>query len=86
MVFGFRKSPGAGQATEEPSVVENAGTTPIDEKGEAVQSSGIDIDASLDQLKKFKKTHQWVSSLSLSLSREAATTAKRTIETSYMLT
>jgi hypothetical protein len=68
MIFGFRKSPGVGKATEEPTVIENAGTTPIDEKGETVQSSGIDIDASLDQLKKFKKTHQWVSSLSFSLS------------------
>lgn len=55
MVFGFRKSPGAGQTAEDPTIVEN------DEKGETVQSSGIDVDASLDQLKKFKKTHQWVS-------------------------
>ena len=31
------------------------------EKGEGVIASGIDVDASLDQLKKFKKTHQWVS-------------------------
>jgi hypothetical protein len=61
MDFGFRKSPGAGQTAEEPSVVENTATT-IDEKGETVQASGIDVDASLDQLKKFKKTHQWVSS------------------------
>lgn len=61
MVFGLRKAPGAGQETEEPTVVDNTATTPIDEKGEAVQASGIDVDASLDQLKKFKKTHQWVS-------------------------
>jgi hypothetical protein len=59
MVFGFRKSPGA--TAEEPTAVETAATTAIDEKGETVQSSGIDVDASLDQLKKFKKTHQWVS-------------------------
>jgi hypothetical protein len=61
MVFGLRKAPGAGQTTEEPTVADNAGTTNIDEKGEGVVASGFDVDASLDQLKKFKKTHQWVS-------------------------
>lgn len=69
MVFGFRKSPGAGEVAEEPTVVENnennTATSDIDEKGETIQASGIDVDASLDQLKKFKKTHQWVSSLFL---------------------
>jgi hypothetical protein len=60
MVFGFRKSPG-GQTAKEPTI-ENAPTTPIDEKEETVRTSGIDVDASLDQLRKFKKTHQWVSS------------------------
>lgn len=60
MVFGLRKAPGAGQVAEEP-------TPNVDEKGkgkgegEGVVASGIDVDASLDQLKKFKKTHQWVS-------------------------
>ena len=61
MVFGLRKAPAAGQVTEEPTVADNVGTTNIDEKGEGVAASGIDVDASLDQLKKFKKTHQWVS-------------------------
>jgi hypothetical protein len=61
MVFGLRKAPVAGQVAEEPTVADNVGTTNIDEKGEGVVASGIDVDASLDQLKKFKKTHQWVS-------------------------
>jgi hypothetical protein len=59
MVFGLRKKPAGGDVVEEPTVAETA-TTPIDEKSEGVQASGIDVDQSLDQLKKFKKTHQWV--------------------------
>jgi len=75
MVFGFRKSPGAERTAEEPTVVENAAATPIDEKGETVQASGIDVDASLDQLKKFKKTHQWVSSPGRTCERAATSIA-----------
>ncbi len=62
MVFGLRKAPGAGQISAEPNYADNnTPTANVDEKGEAITASGIDVDASLDQLKKFKKTHEWVS-------------------------
>jgi hypothetical protein len=59
MVFGLRKKP-AGEAVEEPTVAGEAAATPMDEKNEGAIASGIDVDQSLDQLKKFKKAHQWV--------------------------
>ena len=55
MVFGLRKASAAGQVTEEPTAVDNATTTNIDAKDEGVVASGIDIDTSLDQLKKFTR-------------------------------
>lgn len=65
MVFSLRKKP-ADEVVEEPPAAGETRATPIDEKNEVVVASGVDVGQSLDQLKKFRKTHQWVC-LSLSI-------------------
>ena len=64
MAFGLFKRKDQRQTAPESVTIESPAEERAEqeEKTEAIRATGVDVEATIDQLEKFKKIHKWVRS------------------------